>query len=414
VRRRLGGIAFLVVLAMLVSLTVLLYQKAFTPVVKVTLETNRIGNQLSAPADVKLRGLVVGEVRKISTKGSGASIVLALDPSRVDLIPANVTAQLLPKTLFGEKYVELVTPPKPSTEPIKAGDVIGQDRSSTALETEAVLDNLMPLLQSLRPAELSLALNALSSALRDRGDAFGGNLARAAAYLRQFNPSLPTLTDDFGRLAAFTDTLADVTPQLLTTLDNFAFSSRALVDQKAQLDSFLTRSTRFADTARAVVAQNEKNLISLASASRPVLALYARYSPEYPCLLAGLADYSPIVEKTFGGLQPGLHITLEVTQDSGGYAVGQEPKYRDARAPYCDGLPTPKVPAGETSFDDGYRTSTSPTSKRAGLLERQAALALVAAPVMGVRADQVPDLVGLLLGPLAEGNTVGVRAEGGS
>ena len=44
VRLRLSGVAFLVVIALLVALTVALYQKAFTPVVKVTLKTDRIGN----------------------------------------------------------------------------------------------------------------------------------------------------------------------------------------------------------------------------------------------------------------------------------------------------------------------------------------------------------------------------------
>ena len=52
--RRLSGVAFIGVIAMLVGLTVLFYNKAFTDVVKVTLKTDRIGNQLSAPSDVKL------------------------------------------------------------------------------------------------------------------------------------------------------------------------------------------------------------------------------------------------------------------------------------------------------------------------------------------------------------------------
>ena len=91
VRKRLSGVLFLVVIAGLVGLTVLLYNKAFTPVVKVTLEASKAGNQLSAPSDVKLRGLIVGEVRDITTTGElldadGAAIVLhaAADDYRTD------------------------------------------------------------------------------------------------------------------------------------------------------------------------------------------------------------------------------------------------------------------------------------------------------------------------------------------
>ena len=117
-RLRLAGVGFLVVVALLVGLTVALYQKTFTPVVKVSLKADRIGNQLSAPADVKLRGLIVGEVRAVSSTGDGATIDLALQPSKVKLIPKNIEAQLLPKTLFGEKFVELVLPESPSSDHI--------------------------------------------------------------------------------------------------------------------------------------------------------------------------------------------------------------------------------------------------------------------------------------------------------
>ncbi len=407
VRRRISGVAFLAVLAMLVWLTVLLYQKAFTPVVKVTLKTDHIGNQLSAPADVKLRGLVVGEVRKVSSTGNGATIDLALDPGKVAEIPANVQAQLLPKTLFGEKYVELVPPAQPSGEHLRSGDVIPQDRSSTALETEQVLDDILPLLRDLRPNQLSLTLHALSAALRDRGDKVGTSLVRTGAYLRRLNPSVPTIGQDLADLGAVSDNLAAASPTLLTTLDNLAASSRSIVAERTALERFLTSTDGFAQTAQTVVARNEQSLVRLSRSSEPVLGLFARYAPEYPCFLKGLSSYEPILENAFGGKQAGLHITVEAILDQGGYAPGQEPKYRDARAPYCDGLPHPKVPMPEARFDDGYQTSTT-KSAQARLLTTNPALAVVSAPLLDVPAAQVPDVVGLLLGPLAGGNTVGL------
>lgn len=412
VRRRVAGVAFLLVLASLVTLTVLIYQRAFTPVVHVRLETDRAGNQLSAPADVKLRGLIVGEVRSVDTTGDGAVIELALQPDKVRLISRDVRAQLLPKTLFGEKYVLLVQSGAAGAEHLREGDVITQDRTRVALETQKVLDDIQPLLRSLKPVQLSLTLNALSSALRDRGDQLGANLVRTGAYFRALNPSLPTLGEDMRGLADLADTISSVTPELLTALDNFAYSSRTLVDQREELDTFLSRTSTFADTAEEVVAENESRLVSLSRDSLPVLNLLARYSPEYGCLLKGLAIYHPIVARTFGGEVTGLHLTLEVNQDQGGYAPGQEPKYRDTRPPYCDGLPNPPVPAPERRFDDGYQTSTIPTPRRGQLAS--SALALVTAPVLGVPADQVPDVIGLLLGPLAGGNTVGLRTEGGA
>ncbi|MCU1602709.1 MAG: mammalian cell entry protein [Frankiales bacterium] len=398
-KRRISGVVFLLVISMLVYLTVLLYQKKFTAVVKVRLETDRIGNQLAAHSDVKIRGLVVGEVRSVSSKGDGAVITLGLKPGEISKIPADVRAALYPKTLFGEKEVVL-TGGTTGGPHLTSRDTITQDRTETAVETEKAINDLLPLLQALKPQQLSKALNALSTALRGRGNELGQNLVRTAAYLKQLNPDLPTLQQDMAGLADFTNNTADATPDLLQVLDNLSASSRNLVEEKGSLDTFLTSSTSFASTTRQIVAENEQSLVQLAATSRAPLDLYARYSPEYPCLLAGLARYEPIIDQAFGGLQAGLHITVEAIKDNGGYTPAQTPKYRDARAPYCNGLPHPKVPAGDASFDDGYRTSTTPTSK--------AALDSVAAPLLGVPADQVPDISGLLLEPATQGSAVGL------
>lgn len=413
VKLRLSGVVFLLVIAMLVGLTVLFYKKAFTPVAHVTLHADSIGNQLTVQADVKIRGLVVGEVRKVSSKGDGAVIDLALQPDKLKQIPANVTAQLLPKTLFGEKYVLLVADPKnPSSSHLKDGSSIGQ--ALTSRETEKALDDLLPLLQALKPEQLSMALNALSEALRGRGDKLGNTLVNAGAYFKKLNPALPTLAADMQGLADFSNNTADATPDLLRVLDNLSAESRNLVQERAALDTFLSTTTGFAASAKTILDENGQRLIALARDSKVSLDLFARYSPEFPCLLSALAGYEPIVEKTFGGLQPGLHITLEVTKDNGGYAVGQEPKYRDTRNPYCNGLPHPSVPAGDTSFDDGYRSGTTPTgsvsasSYLSPTSGNSAVLAAMAAPILGVPADKVPDLVSMLFGPLAEGSTVGL------
>jgi virulence factor Mce-like protein len=421
VKLRLSGVAFLVVIALLIALTIALYQKAFTPVVHVTLQADRVGNQLSPPADVKLRGLIVGEVRSVSSRGDGATIGLALDPSKVGLIPANVQAQLLPKTLFGEKFVDLVLPDAPSTRHLQAGDVIGQDRSSTAIETEKVLDDFLPLLQSLKPAELSLALNGMSSALRGRGDRIGRNLVLVDSYLRQFNPQLPALQQNFRGLADLADNYDKAAPDLLRLIDNFSAVSRNVVDQKTQLSTFLASTTTFAGTSDRFLTANADRLITLASASLPSLLTYARYSPEFPCIARGLAAFEPRVEKSFGGLQPGLHITLEAVHDNGAYTPGQEPKYLDDRGPQCYGLPRPQVPAADINFRDGYKdgqASTLAPSSAAVALDPATYLATpraqrqlldaVVAPVMGVPLDGVPDIAAMLFGPMARGTTVGL------
>jgi phospholipid/cholesterol/gamma-HCH transport system substrate-binding protein len=419
VKRRLSGIVFLGVIAGLIGLTIALYQKAFTDVVQVTLQASSAGNQLSTPADVKVRGLIVGEVRDISTTGDGAELELALEPDQVDLIPRNVEARLLPKTLFGEKYVELVLPENPSDERLSEGDVITQDRTSTAVETEQVLNDLLPLLQALKPAELSTTLNALSTALRGRGDQLGENLELVDSYLREFNPEIETLGEDFRGLADFADNLEQTTPDIVKLLDDLSAINRNLVDQEQELNTFLTSTTGFAGEMGSFLAENENRLVRLAADSLPVLSVYAKYSPMFPCLAQGLDKQDELISETFGGGQPGLHITLEFTEDQGSYVPGEEPAYQDKRGPNCFGLPNPPKPAPAASFEDGTRddagrqdtvaaAANNPVQALAGREGQRAVMGSVIGPVLGMSADEVPDLAYLLFGPMARGTEVGL------
>lgn len=362
-RQRLSGVAFLLVLAMLVWLSVALYNKDFTTTVDVSLKTDRAGNQLSVHADVKVRGVVVGEVRTISADGSRAVLALALQPGRVGRIPRNVKAQLLPKTLFGEKEVDLIVPDEASPDHIRSGDTIQQDRSTTALETETALNDLLPLLRALKPQELAVTLNALATAVRDRGSELGSTAAKQAAYFRSINASLPTLQQDMQGLADLANNYADAAPALLTTLDNLSYSSRSLVDERSRLDAFLRSTADFASTARAITAQNERSLDDLARLSRPVLAVYAKYAPIYTCTLSSIVVQQVEVERTEGGLQGGLHITLEPIKDrNGGYVPGDEPKYKEVRTNECFGLRGKRIRPypNYANPQDGYRDSDPP------------------------------------------------------
>ena len=224
------GVVFLGVLAGLVWLTGALYQQTFRPTLHVTLLADHAGNQLSRGADVKVRGIVIGRVRSVTSTGDGARLALDLRPDQARLLTTTATARLLPKTLFGEKEVVLV-PAAGSGRPLRDGDVLDRDRTAAALETEQVLDDLLPLLQAVQPDQIAVTLNALSTSLRGRGERLGANLERTDAYLARFNPLLPQLRRDLtgpggpGRLAT-----TRRCPTCLTFLANSAVTSRTLAD----------------------------------------------------------------------------------------------------------------------------------------------------------------------------------------
>lgn len=118
-RRRLMGVALLLIVALVVGLCLANFNKAFKPVEMVTLKTDTVGNQLSKQGDVKVRGVIVGEIRSVDSDGSGATVEMAMDPDFLPTIPSNTTAMLIPKTLFGERFVSLTIPPGAGARPCR-------------------------------------------------------------------------------------------------------------------------------------------------------------------------------------------------------------------------------------------------------------------------------------------------------
>jgi virulence factor Mce-like protein len=340
IRRRLQGVAFLAVLALLLGLAVATYNKAFTDVALVTLETDSVGNQLQEASDVKVRGVIVGEVREVAAGGEGATIELAIRPEHLDRIPKDVSARLLPKTLFGERFVALQVPEGAGGERLEAGDVIPQDRTENAIELQRVIDDLLPLLRAVQPQDLAYTLGAVADALRGRGDKLGANLASTGEYFGEINTVLPELQADISGLADFADTYQSAADDLLAVLDNLAITNATVVDQREQLRRTFTVGTSSSNTTAGFLEANEGNLISLAETSRPLLGLFAEYSPEYPCLLDGLARSAPLIGESFGADgDPALNLNIVFTlPPRNPYAPGDQPAYLDESGPDCRAL----------------------------------------------------------------------------
>ena len=430
VKVRLAGLVFLAVLAGLLSLSIAAYQQVFTKVTLVTLDTDHTGAQLQLQSDVKLRGILVGSVRKISTynvpAGNGrepetrARIKLALNPSKAKLIPVGASALLLPKTLFGERYVALQVPhdlDAARARPVRSGDTLSAGRD--AIEVERVLNDLYPVLLALHPQDLKATLTALATALQGRGKQLGDNLASFNEYLLKFNPKVPTLIDDLDKLGQVASLYHDAAPDLLASLSNLQTTSQTISSRPQALDQLLTAATSTSNSLDAFLNADGDYLIQLAASSAKILAVLAQFSPEYPCLAQGLANLEPRIEDTFGGKQPGLHITLEFVNSRGKYVPGDEPQLVGGAQPHCYGLPNPPAPFPGVNFPDGAPAQGPagplPSADRAayhgGGVGSVAETRLISALLSGDYGDdpaKVPALATLLAGPLLRGSEVGV------
>jgi len=358
-RRRVLGVIFFLVVALFLYITIAFYNKTFTKVVEVDLRTDSIGNALPLNADVKARGVIVGEVRGTSAEGGNVTAHLAIQPDKADLIPVNATAQLLPKTLFGERYVSLIIPEDPGP-PISNGDVLHQDTSERTVELGEVLDGLLPLLEAIPPQDLANTLGALAQGLSGRGETLGRTVDNLEQIFREVNVELPTLQEDLRGLADFSQTYADAAPDLVDALNNLRTTGDTVVEKQNQIRTLLASGTTASSLTADFVEQNSRSIISLSADSKEALQLLARYSPSYPCMLRGFADALPAATDLLAADDPfpGVRTNIQFTNPKGRYLPNQdEPRMLDDRGPACyddvrePGRPFPQYPGG--SINDG-------------------------------------------------------------
>lgn len=397
-RRRTAGLVFLLVPALLAWLAVAVYDRTFSDEATVTVQTGSVGNEMHPNADVKVRGVVVGRVAAIHADGSGARLTLAIDRSALKRIPAGVTAQMLPTTLFGERFVALVPPADaPVGGPtLAAHSTIAQDRSADAVELEQVLDHVMPLLTAVQPQKLSATLNAVATALDGRGTELGTTLVQLDRYLSRLNPQLPALDDDIEQLVTVSHVYAAAAPDIVRALTDFTETSGTIAQEQARLSTVYGSATATAQDVTGYLRQNKDNLIRLSADSRGTLQLLAEYAPSFPCTLRTLADFVPEMDKALGKgtKEPGLHVDVTTVPARAKYVAGRDtPVYDASGGPQC--YPVPYTGRGTTPL------ANSPQENE--LVNELLAPAMKSAP------QSLPDWSSLLTGPVFRGAEVTVE-----
>ncbi|WP_067811491.1 MCE family protein [Nocardia beijingensis] len=436
-RTRVLGIAFFVVVALFLWTTIAIYNKQFVKTVHVDLITDSVGNALTRNADVKVRGITVGEVRSSSSEGGAVTLNLAINPDKAQQIPDNATARLLPKTLFGERYVDLVIPQDPSPRHLTDGVTLHQDVSGNAIELSKLLDDVLPLLQAIPPQDLAATLGALSQALSGQGTALGESVDKLDDIFRQVNVVLPDLRADLRSFAEVAATYSDAAPQLIQALDNLRTTNATIVQRRTDIDALYATLTPTSATTTEFLLANRDNIIDVAADSRPALEQLAYYSPNYACSLANFAQLKPRIDRIFGkGTDtPGSRVTIELTNTRGKYLPNQdEPRWLDTRGPWC----IPEMPLGvdpgqytggpnndgsyavpsrnpgdqETGHLEPPQFGVHPASKMPTIadspMERQSLGAIYGA-ANGVAPDQVPGWVTRAGAPAFRGSEVSVR-----
>ena len=235
-----AGVVFLTAIALLIGLSIAVYQKTFDRVTMVTIQADRAGLQLARFGDVRINGVLVGQVRAVEPgrragrhqgrDRAGRGQGHPRERRRADHADHAVRAE-----------VHLVRPADgPAPARCQDGDVIPADRVETNVELSKILADLFPLLRAVQPAELNYTLNALATALEGRGEQLGETLDQLDAYLGAISDKLPTLQQDLVSLANVADTYDLAAPDLIDVLGNLTVTSKTVIEKADDLDVFFS------------------------------------------------------------------------------------------------------------------------------------------------------------------------------
>jgi virulence factor Mce-like protein len=329
------GVATVAAIVAIVAFAATLFRGGLAESAPVTVISPRAGLVMNPDAKVQIRGVQVGKVASIEQLPDGeAALHLAMDPKRLNAIPSNVLVDIASTTVFGAKYVQLVSPPDPSPESLRAGQVLNAQH--VMVEINTVFEELTSVLSKIDPPKLNEALGGIASAVNGRGEKIGQMLTDLDAYLAKIEPSLPALNHDLETAPPVLQAYGDAAPDFVTVADDSARISGTIVDQQQNLDAALVSVTGLADIGNEVLGQNRQPLTNVLHLLVPTTDLLNKYNQALWCALGGMVSASqrpPLKE-------PGVVVLA-------GFLWGQEryrypmdlPKAGATGGPQCTGLP---------------------------------------------------------------------------
>jgi phospholipid/cholesterol/gamma-HCH transport system substrate-binding protein len=290
-----AGAVFLVIVTVVAALIYLQFRGDFAPKTPLTLLSSRAGLVVDPGSKVTYNGVEIGRVATISAVDSDgtpqAKLILHVDPNYIELIPANANADIKASTVFGNKYVSLISPENPTAQRISSRDVI--DVSSVTTEFNTLFETVTSIAEKVDPVKLNQTLTATAEALTGLGDRFGESIVNGNRILDDLNPRMPQIRYDNQRLADLAEVYADASPDLWPGLENAVTTARTLNDQRNYVDAALVAAIGFADPATQAFDRGGPYLARGAADLVPTSRLLDDYRGMIFCTIRNFHDVQP-------------------------------------------------------------------------------------------------------------------------
>ena len=289
----LTGAITMVLISALVVFGVRAANGALEPRYQVMASFSAAGQGLLPQSDVKIHGVNIGEVKSVKLENGRALVRMDID--KAERIPRESLATIRPKTLFGEKFVDIDPGDTEMSGPF-LGDEERITKTLGGFELEKLLTEAYPILQAVDPEDLATILSELAASGKDLGPVVNRTIsnfaavadvqARHAADMRQFLEDLALLSDELAKrgedLVGVAREANVALPELNARDDELA----VLLEQTARL------STDLADLLEANKPTIEKGITQ---GSKALQTIYDRRDPQLPGLVRGLRTFFEVL-----------------------------------------------------------------------------------------------------------------------
>ena len=234
---------------------------------------------LPTAADVRVAGVSVGKVTAISHDPSQPGVSVAtLQISSANAVPvySNGQAVVRPKTLLGEKFVDLTVGSSASGEAIAAGGYLPQSRTSKDVSNDEIFNAF----DAKTRQQQQVVLQALDKATQGRAGDIQAILPQLTAVVQDLSPLAKVYEKDNPQVD-------NIFVQLNTVL-------QSLADEHEQLAGFLANG----NTALAAIAKRDDALIgTLQEYSNVAQEFNTAMAPTVDAQRASLAKLAPTFDK---------------------------------------------------------------------------------------------------------------------
>ena len=254
---------------------------------QITVEFARAGLNVRPGDEVRVRGVPVGTISSIDVDRETytANYTLSVDPDAP--IAPDTTATLVPKTLFGDKYVELQGAPA-DAEHLGDGAHIPLGRTSAPSEVQEVLDRLEPVLAEVDPVTFANVVASLAEGL----DGAGADIASLVDALPDALATLTANQQDLGRIfravPGIAGTLEERADQLVQVAESFGTLATTIDENEDELVRFVTSTADLSARAAELLTTEEVRLTRILDDAFTVVDLVAEQPDALPTLLDGL------------------------------------------------------------------------------------------------------------------------------